>query len=57
MTIFGIVREDQATDGTRLYLAEAPDLPGCQSHGATPAEALLNLQEAVALYREVRASG
>lgn len=45
-----VVREDEATDGTRLFLAEVPDLPGCMSHGESPAEALQNLQEAIDLY-------
>jgi predicted RNase H-like HicB family nuclease len=45
-----VVREDEATDGTKLYLAEVPDLPGCMSHGETPEEALQNLQEAIELY-------
>ena len=45
-----VVREDEATDGTTLYLAEVPDLPGCMSHGETPEEALQNLQEAIELY-------
>lgn len=29
------------------YLAIAPDLPGCMSDGATPEEALKNVQEAI----------
>jgi antitoxin HicB len=29
------------------YLALAPDLPGCMSDGATPEEALKNVQEAI----------
>lgn len=45
-----VVREDEATDGTKLFLAEVPDLPGCMSHGETPEEALQNLQEAIELY-------
>lgn len=48
-----VVREDEATDGTKLYLAEVPDLPGCMSHGETPEEALQNLQEAFELYLRV----
>ena len=29
------------------YLATAPDLPGCVSDGATPEEALRNVQDAI----------
>lgn len=29
------------------YLAIVPDLPGCMSDGATPEEALQNVQEAI----------
>ena len=29
------------------YLATAPDLPGCVSDGATPEEALCNVQDAI----------
>jgi antitoxin HicB len=45
-----VVREDETTDGGRVFLAEVPDLPGCMSHGDTPEEALQNLQEAIDLY-------
>lgn len=45
-----VVREDEATDGTRVYLAEVPALPGCMSHGETPGEALQNIEEACELY-------
>jgi|tagenome__1003787_1003787.scaffolds.fasta_scaffold20941918_5 antitoxin HicB len=34
------------------YLATAPDLPGCMSDGATPEEALKNVQEAIASWIE-----
>src|SRR5215211_256844 len=37
-------------DGERWYMAEYPDLPGCVSDGATPDEALQNLEEARDLY-------
>jgi antitoxin HicB len=30
------------------YLATVPELPGCMSDGATPEEALGNVQEAIA---------
>lgn len=34
------------------YLAIVPDLPGCMSDGATPEEALKNVQEAIASWIE-----
>jgi predicted RNase H-like HicB family nuclease len=34
----------------RVYIAEVPELPGCAAHGRTPAEALLNCQEAIDLW-------
>ncbi|UZE48377.1 type II toxin-antitoxin system HicB family antitoxin [Rhodopseudomonas sp. P2A-2r] len=34
------------------YLATAPKLPGCMSDGATPEEALRNVQEAIASWIE-----
>lgn len=34
------------------YVAEVPALPGCVSQGETAAEALSNIQEAIALYIE-----
>lgn len=43
---------DAGTRGEALYLASIQELPGCQSHGTTPAEALANLDDALALYIE-----
>jgi predicted RNase H-like HicB family nuclease len=34
------------------YLATVPELPGCMSDGATPEEALMNVQEAIASWIE-----
>jgi predicted RNase H-like HicB family nuclease len=34
------------------YLATVPDLPGCMSDGASPEEALKNVQEAIASWIE-----
>jgi predicted RNase H-like HicB family nuclease len=34
------------------YIATVPDLPGCMSDGATPEEALRNVQEAIASWIE-----
>ncbi len=39
-------------DAEEGFLAEAPDLPGCQSAGETEIEALENLQEAMAAWFE-----
>lgn len=35
-----------------LFIAEAPELPGCAAHGDSPAEALAQAQEAIALWLE-----
>jgi antitoxin HicB len=34
------------------YLATVPDLPGCMSDGASPEDALKNVQEAIASWIE-----
>jgi antitoxin HicB len=34
------------------FVAAVPDLPGCMSDGATPAEALSNVQDAIATWIE-----
>ena len=34
------------------FLATAPDLPGCMSDGATPEEAVSNIQDAIAAWIE-----
>jgi predicted RNase H-like HicB family nuclease len=47
-----VVIPEEATDGTLVYRAEIPELPGCMSHGDTEEEALQNLQEALELYLE-----
>lgn len=33
-----------------LFVADVPELPGCMAHGATPAEAVAQAQEAIALW-------
>ena len=43
-----IIEKDE--DG--VYVAEAANLPGCISQGATRAEALENIKEAIILYLE-----
>jgi predicted RNase H-like HicB family nuclease len=32
------------------FVADVPELPGCMAHGASPAEALVNAQEAIQLW-------
>jgi predicted RNase H-like HicB family nuclease len=41
---------EQDEDG--VFVAEVPSLPGCISQGATRAEALENVREAIAVYLE-----
>ena len=42
-------------DETGVWVVECPSIPGCVSQGGTRAEALSNIQEAIALCLEVRA--
>ena len=44
------VRVDCDEDGA--FVAEVPSLPGCVTQGATRAEALDNIREAIAAYLE-----
>ncbi len=37
-------------DENGVYVAEAPNLPGCISQGSTRAEAIVNIKEAIELY-------
>jgi antitoxin HicB len=47
------VRIDRLSDADGGgYLATVPDLPGCMSDGATPEEALKNVQEAIVSWIE-----
>ena len=39
-------------DGDVFWLAEIPDLPGCMTDGATPDEAMENLEDAKRLWIE-----
>ena len=32
------------------FVVDVPELPGCMAHGATPTEAVLQAQEAIALW-------
>jgi len=34
----------------QLFIAEAPELPGCMAHGATHQEALENIKDAMELW-------
>lgn len=33
-----------------VFVADVPELPGCMAHGTTPAEAVAQAQEAIALW-------
>src|SRR5690554_6920796 len=44
------VRPDVMTDGSRCYMAEHPDLPGCIAYGRTIREARASLALAQAAY-------
>jgi predicted RNase H-like HicB family nuclease len=35
------------------FVVRVPDLPGCMAHGATPAEAASNVQDAIELWIDV----
>jgi predicted RNase H-like HicB family nuclease len=37
-----------AEDG--VFVVEVPDLPGCTAHGATPADAVGNVEDAIKLW-------
>lgn len=45
-----IVTPDSYSSGEICYLAQIPELQGCESHGETPEEALENLWDAMELY-------
>lgn len=47
-----VIRPDVYEDGTIAYIAEVPELPGCKSHGSTPAEARVNVADAQKEYIE-----
>ena len=46
------VKREACSDGTQCFVARVIDLPGCESHGDTPDEALKNLKAARRLYVE-----
>jgi antitoxin HicB len=49
---YPIVVEPLAAEDGGGFLATAPDLPGCMSDGATPEEAVSNIQDAIAAWIE-----
>lgn len=51
MSDYPIVIFRTPSDG--LFVAEIPDLPGCNAHGETAEEALREVQIAMALWLEV----
>lgn len=38
------------SDEDDVFVADVPELPGCRAHGDSPAAALTNCQEAIALW-------
>ena len=38
------------SDEDGAFIADAPELPGCQAHGSSQAEALTNAQQAINLW-------
>jgi predicted RNase H-like HicB family nuclease len=49
---YPIVVEPLPIDEGGGFLATAPDLPGCMSDGATPEEAVSNIQDAIITWIE-----
>jgi antitoxin HicB len=49
---YPIVVEPLPTEDGGGFLATAPDLPGCMSDGATPEEAVSNIQDAITTWIE-----
>ncbi len=49
---YPIVVEPLPADEGGGFLATAPDLPGCMSDGATPEEAVSNIQDAIVTWIE-----
>jgi antitoxin HicB len=49
---YPIVVEPLPTEEGGGFIATVPDLPGCMSDGATPEEAVSNVQDAIATWIE-----
>lgn len=49
---YAVVVEPLPTEEGGGFVATVPDLPGCMSDGATPEEALVNVQDAIAMWIE-----
>ncbi len=49
---YAVVVEPLSQDDCGGFVATVPDLPGCMSDGETPAEALENVQDAIAAWIE-----
>lgn len=45
-------KEVKWSEEDQVFIASAPDLPGCMAHGDTEAEALQQLNEVITLYLE-----
>ncbi len=43
------------SDEDNLFIADVPELPGCMAHGASPDEALANVQDAMRLWLDTAA--
>ena len=50
--VYPIVVEPLPIEEGGGFLATAPDLPGCMSDGATPEEAVSNIQDAITTWIE-----
>ena len=46
------VTQEQCSDGSPCYVARVIELPGCESHGDSPDQALDNLENSKRLYIE-----
>jgi predicted RNase H-like HicB family nuclease len=49
---YPVIVEPLSEDDGGGFLAVVPDLPGCMSDGESPAEALANVQDAIAAWIE-----
>jgi predicted RNase H-like HicB family nuclease len=44
------ITPEEQPDGSIVFMASHPELPGCLAHGVTAADALADLLEATSLY-------